>query len=354
MAITVVIVDDSPLARQILSTILSQDKRIVVVGQAADPYMARDEIKQLNPDVVTLDVEMPKMSGLTFLKNIMRLRPMPVVMVSSLTQAGADVTLDALEIGAVDVIAKPKAENPEAFAQIAQEICEKVVQAAGATVHQFSEDRFKQRSQLSIAATSARSSNLIAIGASTGGVEAIRDVLTVLPENLPPIVITQHMPEAFSRSFANRLDKMCRLKVVEAESGMRLRPGWVYIAPGSHHMLIHRQGNDYVVSLSDGELVNRHRPAVDVMYDSVLQTYRQGVLAVLLTGMGKDGAQGLLRMKEAGFDTVCQDQQSSVVWGMPGEAVALGAAQKVLPLGKISQEIVDWSAQNARINQLSG
>lgn len=354
MAVKVLIVDDSPLARQILNAIFSQDKRIIVVGHAVDPYMARDAIKQYEPDVLTLDVEMPRMSGLTFLKNLMRLRPMPVVMVSSLTQQGADVTLDALEIGAVDFIAKPQAETPEAFGALAQQICDKVVAAAAVAPRAFQPERFTQRSQLTTGATSARSSNLIAIGASTGGVEALRDVLTVLPKALPPIVISQHIPEAFSRSFANRLDKLCQLKVVEAESGMRLRPGWAYIAPGSHHLKVLRQGNDYVVALNDGPLVNRHRPSVDVMFESVCHSYRQGVLGILLTGMGKDGAQGLLTMRNAGFQTLCQDQASSVVWGMPGEAVALGAAEKVLPLSKIPLEIVAWAEQNARINQLSG
>ncbi|WP_119394992.1 protein-glutamate methylesterase/protein-glutamine glutaminase [Salinibius halmophilus] len=353
MAVKVVIVDDSPLARQILQAVLSADKRIVVVGQAVDPYMAREVIKKTEPDVITLDVEMPKMSGLTFLKNLMRLRPMPVVMVSSLTHAGADVTLDALEIGAVDFIAKPAGEDPESFNQIAQEICDKVVSAAQAKVKAFSPELFAQRSQLTIAATSARSSSLVAVGASTGGVEALRDLLSVLPANLPPMVVTQHIPEAFSRSFANRLNKICQLTIVEAEAGMRLRPGWVYIAPGSHHLTVHRQGNDYVLALNDGELVNRHRPSVDVMYESISNTYRNSVLAILLTGMGKDGAQGLLNLRRSGFNTVCQDQQSSVVWGMPGAAVALDAAEKVLSLNEISKEIVDWASKNARISQLS-
>jgi len=350
--IKVLIVDDSALVRQVLTEIFSADKDIEVVGVASDPIIARDKIKQLNPDVLTLDVEMPKMDGITFLSNIMRLRPMPVVMISSLTEQGADITFQALEIGAVDFVSKPKVDVVHGMEEYAETIIEKVKAASIAKVRTRSIVPKEKESDVperhSADAVLQKTFNrkhfnstekIIAIGASTGGTEAIKDVLIGLPADMPGIVITQHIPEQFSGPFAARMNSNCAMEVCEASDGQQILPGHVYIAPGSHHLIVERSGARYICKLSDGPAVNRHRPSVDVLFRSVAQNAGSNAIGVILTGMGNDGAAGLKEMQEAGAPTVAQDENSSVVWGMPGEAVKLGAADDVIPLDKVSKKI---------------
>ena len=350
--IRVLVVDDSAIVRRLLSEILEAAGDIEVVGGAEDPYAARDLIKQLNPDVLTLDVEMPRMDGITFLKNLMRLRPMPVVMVSTLTQKGADVTLEALSIGAVDFVAKPKVDVANQLAEYGEELIDKVRAAASARLKARparTEDTGALPTPLAAVGLLKRGDprDLIAIGASTGGTEAIKDVLTALPENTPGVVIAQHIPAEFSLSFAQRMDRVTGLRVKEAEEGDVVRAGHVYIAPGSHHLVIERKGGVYVCHLDDGPRVNRHRPSVDVLFRSVAACAGKHALGILLTGMGKDGAQGLLEMREAGAHTICQDELTSVVWGMPGEGVKLGAAEAVLPLNRIANAAMAQFARRA-------
>lgn len=360
MAITVLIVDDSALVRKLLTEMLSRDPDIKVVGTASDPYVAREKIKQLNPQVITLDVEMPRMDGLTFLENLMRLRPMPVVMVSSLTQRGADVTLKALELGAIDFVAKPRVDIAGTLVEYADELIAKVKAAAGARVStRLSIPRAplphveQPRSADAVlpAAASPRvlrtTERIVAIGASTGGTEAIRELLMALPANAPAVVISQHIPAAFSRAFAERIDQSVAMSVCEAVDGQYILPGHVYIAPGDQHLLIERDGARYRCRLSDGPQVNRHRPSVDVMFRSVAQNVGPNATGVLLTGMGDDGARGLLEMLKAGAHTIAQDEASSVVWGMPGTAVRLGAAQQVLPLHRIPEELLCRARERA-------
>lgn len=352
--VKVLIIDDSALIRQILTEILSADPEIDVVGTASDPLVARDKIKQLNPDVLTLDVEMPKMDGITFLGNLMRLRPMPVVMISSLTEAGADITFQALELGAVDFIAKPKVDLTHGMEHYAEIIIEKVKAASKAKVRTQSatpsssvaSGSLERHTADAVIAKSfnkkhfASTEKIIAIGASTGGTEAIKDVLVDLPANMPGIVITQHIPEQFSGPFALRMNKCCAMEVCEASDGQQILPGHVYIAPGSHHLIVERSGARYVCKLSDGLPVNRHRPSVDVLFRSVAQNAGSNSIGVILTGMGNDGAAGMKEMQDAGAPTVAQDENSSVVWGMPGEAVKLGAADTILPLSKVAGKIM--------------
>ena len=346
----VLIVDDSALVRQVLSEILSSDPDIEVVGTATDPYAAREKIKQFNPDVITLDVEMPKMDGITFLSNIMRLRPMPVVMISSLTEQGAEITLQALEIGAIDFVDKPKLDVAHGIRDYAQDIIEKVKTAAHAQVRarEITLDK-NVPERHSADAVIKKSFNrkhfsstdkIIAIGASTGGTEAIKEVLMGFPADTPGVVITQHIPENFSRPFAERMDKSCAMNVCQAEDGQQILPGHVYIAPGSHHLLVERSGARYICRLSDGPPVNRHRPSVDVLFRSVAMNAGANAVGAILTGMGNDGAAGLKEMQENGAPTLAQDENTSVVWGMPGEAVKLGAADDVLPLEKIAAKIL--------------
>ncbi|KZN44804.1 protein-glutamate methylesterase/protein-glutamine glutaminase [Pseudoalteromonas luteoviolacea] len=336
--IKVLIVDDSPLLRAVLKAVLEQAGDIQVVGAAKDPYEARGMIKATQPDVLTLDIEMPKMNGLSFLKNLMRLRPMPVVMLSTLTQKGSPETLEALEVGAVDFIAKPMtnvAEQLEAYADI---LYQKIRTASRARVRAFKPDKHNTEKAAS-GDTKYRSNNIIAIGASTGGTEALREVLTKLPSNCPPVVITQHIPPVFSASFAQRMDRCCTVSVKEAEDGDVLGEGRVFIAPGDKHLLISQHGGKLVCQLNDGDKVNRHKPAVDVLFDSLLPVAKQ-VHAALLTGMGSDGAQGLLRLKEGGANTFAQDEASCVVWGMPRAAVELNAANKVVSLDNIATNLL--------------
>ncbi|TMP81119.1 chemotaxis response regulator protein-glutamate methylesterase [Pseudoalteromonas phenolica] len=337
--IKVLIVDDSPLIRGILTEVIQQADDLEVVGSAEDPYQAREMIKSLNPDVITLDIEMPKMDGISFLRNLMRLRPMPVVMISTLTHQGSPITLEALEIGAVDFIAKPKVNVAEQLQHYAETVQEKVRTAATARLRPYrSIGKGFNKAELLEGQYYERNA-IIAIGASTGGTEAIKEVLVQMPKDVPPIVITQHIPPVFSSSFAARMNKSCTMKVKEAEHGDILQFGHVYIAPGDRHLSIVSQGLNKVCHLDDGKLVNRHKPAVDVLFSS-LKPFAQHVSAVLLTGMGSDGARGLLGLLEAGAQTAAQDEQTSVVWGMPKAAVDMNAAQKVLPLQNVAAHLL--------------
>lgn len=347
--VRVLIVDDSALVRKVLTAMLESDPGIEVVGTAADPLIARDKIKQLNPDVLTLDVEMPRMDGLTFLDNLMRLRPMPVVMVSTLTEKGADVTLRALELGAVDFFTKPSADLANTFMEHAPEICAKVRLAAGAKPREratvtrldvaprLSADAVLPRAQT---AGTRGGTRIIAIGASTGGTEAIRVVLEAMPPTAPPIVITQHIPAAFSGPFAARMDSCSAMRVCEARDGQPIQPGHAYIAPGSQHLLVMWDGARHVCRLHDGPPVNRHKPSVDVLFRSMAASVGAATIGCLLTGMGDDGARGLGELKEAGAPTLVQDEASSVVWGMPGAAWKAGAAGEMLPLDAIAARLL--------------
>ena len=352
--VRVLVVDDSALVRKLMAAMLASDPEIEVVGTAADPLIAREKIKQLNPDVLTLDVEMPRMDGLTFLENLMRLHPMPVVMVSSLTVQGAEVTLRALELGAVDYFAKPSSDLASSFGDSAQEICAKVKLAARTrprartTVHKLevaprlSADAVLPRAQ---APGTRGGSPIIAIGASTGGTEAVRVVLESMPPDAPPILVTQHIPAAFSGPFAARMDRCSAMRVCEAQDGQPIQSGHAYIAPGSHHLLMMWDGARYVCRLHDGPLVNRHKPSVDVLFRSMVASAGAASIAVLLTGMGDDGARGLLELHQAGAATLVQDEDSSVVWGMPGAAWKLGAAREMLPLDDIAERLLRLARQ---------
>jgi two-component system chemotaxis response regulator CheB len=342
--IRVLIVDDSALMRQVLTVLLSKDPDIEVIGVAPDPYAARDKIKALNPDVLTLDVEMPKMDGLTFLEKLMRGHPMPVVMVSSLTEAGCQTTLRALELGAVDFITKPKLDLREGMEELAQDIIAKVKAAAVATVKRQASGVRREMTPItphpspltSRGAMIKTTDKIIAIGSSTGGTEAVKEVLEVLPPNTPPILITQHMPERFTKTWADRLNSLCRISVKEAEDGDSVLPGHALIAPGSYHMTLVRSGARYTVNINQEPPVNRHRPSVDVMFASVARYAGANAVGVILTGMGGDGAKELLAMKQAGAFTIAQDEGSCVVFGMPKEAIKLGGVDQVLPLVDIA------------------
>jgi len=349
--IKVLVVDDSALVRQILVQVLNAAPDVEVVGTASDPFLARDRIKELNPDVLTLDVEMPRMDGLTFLSNLMRLRPMPVVMVSSLTDLGAETTLKALELGAIDFVSKPKIDVAGTLADFGDEILGKIRMAAGARVMARSAPVTPGRVVPKYSADAVLPANggsrmlrttdrIIAIGASTGGTEAIREVLMGLPADCPAIVIAQHIPEAFSLPFTRRMDSLAAMSVVEPVDGQYIMPGHVYIAPGARHLLVERDGTRYRCRLNNGPPVNRHCPSVDVLFRSVAQNVGPNAVGVILTGMGDDGARGLKEMLDAGARTMAQDEATSVVWGMPGAAVRLGSVQDVLPLGRVAEHIM--------------
>lgn len=343
--IKVLVVDDSALVRQLMTQLLEQDPGIEVVGAAADPYIAREKIKQLNPDVLTLDVEMPRMDGLTFLRNLMRLRPMPVVMVSTLTERGAQVTLDALSLGAVDFIAKPKLDVARGLTGYADVLIEKVRHAARARVFASVPERAANDS--ATPAVAYRTTHrLIAIGASTGGTEAIREVLAQMPADAPATVIAQHIPGAFSAPFAERLDRHSRMTVIHVEREQELLPGHAYVAPGGRHLRVFRSGARWHCRLGDDDPVRRHRPSVDALFESVAEHVGSNASAALLTGMGDDGARGLLALRKAGAATLAQDEASSVVWGMPGAAVALGAAQDTVPLAQVAQRLLAGTAHD--------
>ncbi len=355
MSIKVLIVDDSALIQQMLTEILGSAPGIEVVGVAPDPYVARDLIKKLNPDVLTLDVEMPRMNGITFLKNLMRLRPMPVVMVSSLTENGAEVTLKALELGAVDYFLKDKLDIACGLQECAEDVLEKVKVAAGARVRTLDERNRINREVMrrytlepgQVSNAGARqhrfADTIIGLGASTGGTEAIADVLRYLPVDMPGIVITQHILENFSKSFAKSLNARSGLEVMEAVDGQHIIPGNAYVAPGNMHLTVEREGAHYICRLDDGPPRNRHKPSLDVMFQSLARSVGANAIGVIMTGMGRDGAAGLSEMKRSGATTLAQDEKSSVVWGMPGTAIERGYVDEVISLQAISQRLIELS-----------
>jgi two-component system chemotaxis response regulator CheB len=343
--IKVICVDDSALIRDLLSEMINEQPDMEVVAVASDPIQARDLIKRYNPDVLTLDVEMPRMDGLDFLERLMRLRPMPVLMVSSLTQEGSEVTLRALELGALDFVAKPSLGIRRGMKDYSREIVEKIRAAAQSRPRQTLSRNKAPVKRLHAPIIS--SEKILIIGASTGGTEAIRQVLEPLHASSPGILITQHMPGGFTRSFAERLDRLCQLAVKEAEDGERVLPGHAYIAPGDNHLLLGRSGANYVAKLNSDPPVNRHRPSVDVLFHSAAKEAGRNAVGVILTGMGKDGAKGLVEMRQAGAPTIAQDEASCVVFGMPREAIALGGAVEVLPLDDIPARMMALVAGRA-------
>jgi two-component system, chemotaxis family, protein-glutamate methylesterase/glutaminase len=328
--IKVVIVDDSALIRSVMTEIVNSQPDMEVVGVAPDPLVARDLIKRTNPDVLTLDVEMPKMDGLDFLEKLMRLRPMPVLMVSSLTERGSEITMRALELGAVDFVTKPKISIQTGMREYTELIADKIRGAARARIKPRTLQAPAPGVQLpQLRSPLTSSEKLIIIGASTGGTEAIREFLMQMPSDCPGILIAQHMPEGFTSSFAKRLDSLCRISVSEAQGNERVLPGHAYIAPGHSHLLLTRSGANYMTRIEQSEPVNRHRPSVDVLFRSAALAAGKNAVGVILTGMGKDGAQGMLEMKQAGATNFAQDEASCVVFGMPREAIAIGAAHEV-------------------------
>jgi two-component system chemotaxis response regulator CheB len=333
MTIRVLVVDDSALIRSLLSEIIRQDPELELVGAAPDAFVAKDMVMQLKPDVITLDIEMPKVDGLTFLDRLMKARPTPVVMISTLTEKGADATIRSLELGAIDFIAKPKLNVTQGIGEYQQEIVAKIKVAAASKPRPRASSAASMRA---IPLVYQGTETIVAIGASTGGTEAIRQVLEALSPAFPATVITQHMPPNFTRSFAVRLNNLCKMQVKEAQDGERLLPGNAYIAPGDKHLEIVRHGADYRVSLNSGALVSGHKPAVDVMFQSLAKVAGINTVATILTGMGKDGAQGLLALKQAGAITMAQNEESCVVYGMPKAAVDIGATESVYSIDKMS------------------
>ena len=338
----VLIIDDSALVRQILTEILTRDGQLEVVGSAMDPCVAQEKILRLRPDVITLDVEMPRMDGLTFLEKLMRAHPMPVVMVSSLTERGCETTLRALELGAVDFVTKPKLDISTGVMRQASEIVEKVKAAAGARLRPRRVPQARpQRAALEapIARTLRTTHHIVALGASTGGTEALREVLCTVPADAPGMVIVQHMPEKFTASFAARLNTLSRMEIREARDGDRVLPGHALLAPGDRHMELVRSGAEYRVRVFMADAVNHHRPSVDVLFHSCASNAGANAIGMIFTGMGDDGARGLLAMRQAGSHTYAQDEATCVVFGMPKEAIAMGAAEKVLPLDRMASMI---------------
>ena len=342
--IKVLIVDDSAMVRKIFSETLSREEDIEVVGTAPDPFAARDKIVQLKPDVITLDIEMPRMDGLTFLKKLMQYYPMPVIVVSSLTPKGSQTALEALENGAVEVLAK--AEGSYSVGDMSAHLVEKIRMAARAKVSRPSKapasaPPVAKDHSLALSETTQK---LIAVGASTGGTEAIKEVLMRMPPNIPGMVIVQHMPAQFTASFAERLDSLCPIRVREAKDGDSVLNGQALIAPGNFHMILKRSGTRYFVSIKEGPMVHHQRPAVDVLFNSVAKVAGSNAIGVILTGMGADGAQGMGEMKRAGAKTIAQDEGSCVVFGMPKEAIKLGAAEKVVALHDIARVSLEMIA----------
>ena len=336
--IKTLIVDDSAVVRKILSEELSKFPDIEVVGTAPDPFVARDKILKLQPDVITLDIEMPRMDGLTFLKKLMKHYPLPVIIVSSLTIKGSKLALEAMEIGAVDVIAKPGGSY--SVGDMSDMLAEKIRVAATANISRRYEDQIDAGKPEPIRALAETTHKVIAIGASTGGTEALKDVLTRMPPNSPGIIVVQHMPAHFTTAFAERLNSLCQVSVKEAGDNDSVTPGTVLVAPGNYHMLLRRSGARYYVEVKDGPRVHHQRPSVDILFKSTAKYAGPNSIGVILTGMGADGAEGLLEMKQAGAKTIAQDEKTCVVFGMPKEAIKLGAADKVVPLGQVAQEIL--------------
>ncbi len=341
MPIRIIVVDDSAIVRQILSSELAKDPDIEVIGAAPDPFVARDMIVQHRPDVVTLDIEMPRMDGLTFLRKIMKHFPLPVLIVSSLTPAGSEIALEALRAGAVDVVCKPGAAY--SVGHMSADLREKIKAAASVDIRKKTAALAAQPQGL-LPALSKTTNKVLAIGSSTGGTVALENILTVMPANTPGTIITQHMPEMFTKSFAQRLDGVSRMHVKEAQDGDSVVTGVALVAPGGRHMLLRRSGARYYVQVSDGPLVNHHKPSVDVMFRSTAQTAGANAIGVILTGMGKDGAVGLLEMRNAGAPTVAQDEESCVVFGMPKAAIEVGAADRVVHLDLIPKVITELAA----------
>lgn len=349
--IKVLCVDDSALIRDLMSKIIDSQPDMEVVATAPDPLVARDLIKRTNPDVLTLDVEMPRMDGLDFLERLMRLRPMPVLMVSSLTQKGSEITLRALELGAVDFVAKPEMGIREGMLEYTEMIAD-MIRAAARSRPKAVAKQPPAKDKPPVKAPLLSSEKVIIIGASTGGTEAIRHVLEPLPANSPAVLVTQHMPGGFTKSFAERLDKICRLSVKEAVDGERVLPGHVYIAPGDWHMKLARSGANYVIRLDDAPPVNRHRPSVDVLFRSAAQSAGRNAIGAILTGMGRDGAAGLLEMRQAGAYTLAQDEESCVVFGMPREAVVMGAAIDTIALSEIPAALMKRAEASGRAQRV--
>lgn len=357
--IRVVVVDDSALVRSILSEILNRQPDMECVGTANDPLIAREMIRELDPDVITLDIEMPKMDGIEFLGRLMRLRPMPVVMISTLTERGADVTMRALELGAVDFVAKPRIGLADGLKELSSQILEKVRVAAAAHVRRLASPPVARPSPPDGAAAGGglplrpqpmgriSTEKLICIGASTGGTEAIKEILTKMPADSPGIVITQHMPPGFTSSFAARLDSLCQISVQEAVHQGRILPGHAYIAPGGKQFRIEKSGANYVCVVEDGELVNRHRPSVEVLFLSAARLVGRNAYGIMLTGMGNDGARAMKEMRDAGSYNYVQDEASCVVFGMPREAILHGAADEVLPLTEIAPALLQRLGANS-------
>ncbi len=346
----VVVVDDSALVRSLLTEIINRQPDMECIGAAADPLVAREMIRTLNPDVITLDVEMPRMDGIDFLAKLMRLRPMPVVMVSTLTERGADVTLRALELGAVDFVAKPKIGVADGLRLLAEDITEKVRIAAKAHIRKphmaapspAGSPQAVSRPAAPITAIGRLSTEkIIFIGASTGGTEATKEVLINLPPDCPAVVITQHMPPGFTKSYAARLDGLCKIRVAEARDGERILPGHAYIAPGGFHLSVERSGANYIARVQDGEPVNRHKPSVEVLFKSAARVVGPNALGIMLTGMGADGAHAMKELRDAGSYNYVQDEASCVVFGMPREAINAGAAHEVLPLTQIAPKLIE-------------
>ncbi|MFT4940531.1 MAG: two-component system chemotaxis response regulator CheB [Paraglaciecola sp.] len=338
MPIKVLIVDDSALIRSLLGEIVNSEKDMYLVGAAPDAYAARDFVNRFSPDVITLDIEMPKVDGLTFLEKLMKAHPTPVLMISTLTERGANATLRALELGAIDYIAKPKLGIAQGIEEYRQLIADKIRIAAQAKVKALAKPKFANTSKLNYSGTE----KIIAVGASTGGTEAIKEFLMQLPSNSPAVVITQHMPPGFTTSYAKRLNTLCKLNVTEAQGGERILPGNAYLAPGSFHLLIERSGADYRLRLSDSALVSGHKPSVDVMFNSLAKCAAQNTVAVILTGMGKDGAAGMFSLHQHGAYTLAQDEASCVVYGMPKEAINLGGVDTVLSLNAMAPAVVKY------------
>lgn len=338
--IKVLIVDDSALVRKIFSQELSNDPDIEVVGTAPDPYIARDKIVQFKPDVLVLDVEMPRMDGLTFLEKLMKHHPMPVIIVSSLAKSGGEIAMKALELGAAEVLAKPGSSY--SVKDMSVQLLDKIKAVSNIKFFKPAvRTRESGEATLRNKAMLKTTNKVVAIGASTGGTEAVKEILVRLPADMPPILIVQHMPEYFTKSFAERLNGLCKLNVKEGKDGELLSPGKVLIAPGNRHMVLKRSGASYYVEIKNGPLVYHQRPSVEVLFMSVARYAGPNAIGIILTGMGKDGAEGLLEMKNAGAFTIAQDERSCVVYGMPKEAVLIGAVSKILPLEKIPQALID-------------